>query len=334
MRKSTNLIPIEARTSMKIAAYYGLPPLRIAIPFGNCGSLCIKGLRIPAESFPGPPTQKSAADQVLLIRQHHAMGPIYSKALAGLVLTALLVCISYCIIWVLSLNAMFAHPAPFPEALQNGNFAFYYHRDNVLYDQQETNNGVPFNTTLVTDHLDNPNNAFYFNGSNSYIQTVHPIRDLTSATFSFWFDAKLTGGYETLLSDADSGSINYCRIALVSHGNAPGIYVVANKNGAGNGLMITNGFGKFKQRLDHGWVNLTWVMSPTRQYVYVNGDDVANVLVTANDVGCHGNGLVIGADDSTYPYRDYFTGAIDDIRIYDRALTGDEVKLLYNLGKP
>ena len=239
-----------------------------------------------------------------------------------------------CIIWIFRLNAMFTYPATFPDSLKNGNFAFYYHRGNALYDQVGTNNGIPFNTTLVTDQLDNPNNAFYFDGSNSYIQTVHPMLDLTNATFSFWFDAKLMGKNETLLSDADNGSSNYCRIALVSDGRVNGIYIVANKNGAGNGMIITNGIGKFSQRLDHKWANLIWVMTPTSQRVYVNGVEVLNAFVTANDVGSHGNGLVIGADNSTNPYQDYFCGAIDDIRIYDRALSAEEVAMLYKLLKP
>jgi hypothetical protein len=262
------------------------------------------------------------------------MKAMYSKVFLGLMLAALFVAVIGCIIWILKLNAMFAPPVPFPEALRNGNFALYRHRNNVLYDFEGTNNGVAFNTTLVTDQLGNPNNAFYFNGSNSYIQTVHPMQDLTDATFSFWFDANLTGKYETLLSDADRGSSNYCKIALVSCGSISGIYIIANKNGAGNGIMITNGIGKFRQRLAHQWLNLIWVMSPTSQRVYVNGVEVANIFVTANDVGSHGDGLVIGADDSTYPYRDYFSGAIDDIRIYNRALSGDEVRQFYNLFKP
>jgi hypothetical protein len=245
----------------------------------------------------------------------------------------LAVCMSGCII--LKLNAMFTPPDPWPEAL-NGYFAFYYHRDkdNELYDLVGTNNGVAFNTTLVTDELDNPKNAFYFNGSNSYIQTIHPMQDLTNATFSIWFNANITGKNETLLSDADAASSNYCKIALVSDGSVSGIYIVANKNGAGDGIIITNGVGKFTQRITKKWVNLIWVMSPTNQQVYVNGVEVANASITANDVGFHGNGLVIGADDSTYPYQNFFSGAIDNIYIYNRALSSSKVRQFYDLCKP
>lgn len=225
---------------------------------------------------------------------------------------------------------------PFPPALKIGqiaNYGFFDH-ENELTDWIATNNGVAFNTTMTSDYLGNPSNAFYFNGSNSYIQTIHPMQDLTNATFSLWFNANLTGKNETLLSDADSGSSNYCKIALVSDGSVSGIYIVANKNGAGSGITITNGVGKFRQRIAKKWVNLIWVMSPTNQQVYINGVEVANESATANDVGYHGNGLVIGADDSTYPYQSFFSGAIDYITIYNRALSSSEASQFYDLCKP
>lgn len=121
---------------------------------------------------------------------------------------------------------------------------YYHYRDNELYDQEGGNYGVSFGATLTTDNLGNPANAYYFNGSNSYIQTIRPMRDLTNGTFSLWFNANIIGKNETLLCDAEPASSNYCKIVLVSDGSAGssykrhynwGIYIVANKNGAGNG---------------------------------------------------------------------------------------------------
>jgi Concanavalin A-like lectin/glucanases superfamily len=265
----------------------------------------------------------------------------YSKALVVFMLIALLVGSSGCIFF--KLNAMFAHPVPTPAAWTNGLFADYYYQDNELYDRVGSNNGAAFNTMLTTDYSDNLTNAYYFNGSNSYIQTVHPMQDLTNATFSLWFKANLTGNKETLLSDADSASSNYCKIVLVSDGsigswykrhNSIGIYIVANKNRAGNGIIITNGIGKFRQIIINKWVNRIWVMTPTNQQVYVNGVQVANVFATANDVGFHGNGLVIGADDSTNPYQNFFSGSIDNITIYNRAISSSEASQFYDMWKP
>jgi len=238
---------------------------------------------------------------------------------------------------------MFAPPGSTPAAWTNGLFADYYYQNNELYDRIGANNGTAFNTVFTTDYFDNPANAYYFNGSNSYIQTVHPIQDLTNATFSLWFKASITGNNETLLSDADGASSNYCKIVLVSDGsvgswykrhNNIGIYIVASKNGAGNGIIITNGIGKFGQRIINRWLNLIWVMTPTNQQVYVNGVQVANVFATANDVGFHGNGLVIGADDSTDPYQNFFCGSIDNIAIYNRAISSNEASQFYDMWKP
>lgn len=101
-----------------------------------------------------------------------------------------------------------------------------------------------------------------------------------------------------------------------------------------DGIIITNGIGKFRQRITNNWLNLIWVMSPTNQQVYVNGIEVADVFATANDVGYHNHGLVIGADDSTCPYQNFFSGALDEIWIYNRALSSNEVSQFYNLCKP
>jgi hypothetical protein len=43
-----------------------------------------------------------------------------------------------------------------------------------------------------------------------------------------------------------------------------------------------------------------------------------------------GRSILIGADESEFPVGDRFQGAIDDFRIYDRALTSDEIQALFN----
>jgi Concanavalin A-like lectin/glucanases superfamily len=285
------------------------------------------------------------------------MKSIQSKALIGLMLIALLICSSGCIIS--KLNAMFTPPVPIPATLTNGLVALYFYRANgfhnpagtnngaptdYFYDQVGTNNGMPFDTTPAQDRFgDDTGGAFYFDGSSSYIRTLRPMQDLTNATFSIWFKASVTDRSETLMSDSDSGTSNYCKIVLVSDGRMSnifnfhdirGIYVVANKHGAGNGILITNGIDGFRQHIANNWVNLIWVMQPANQQIFVNGVEVANVFATANDVGFHGNGLVIGADDSPYPYQNMFCGSIDNIWVYNRALSANEANQLYNFFKP
>jgi hypothetical protein len=154
------------------------------------------------------------------------------------------------------------------------------------------------------------------------------MQDLSNATFSVWFNANKVNAGEALLSDSDTAAGNDCSIGFWST-NVIG--VVASKQGAGSGIAITNGVGNFRQSMSNDWVHLVWAMQPTNQQVYVNGVQVANVYATANDVGYHGSGFVIGADSSASPYFKFFSGAIDDVRIYKRALSSTEVYQLYAL---
>jgi len=146
------------------------------------------------------------------------------------------------------------------------------------------------------------------------------MQDLTTATFSLWFDADTIEDLATLLSDSDAAVANDCVIQFRSL-NSLGFY--GDKNGVPlNPTTITNGI------VTSNWLHIVWVMTPTNQQIYVNGVQATNAAVAANDVGYHWNGLVIGA---AYigPITWYFNGSIDEIRIYNRALSSDEVQQLY-----
>ena len=52
-----------------------------------------------------------------------------------------------------------------------------------------------------------------------------------------------------------------------------------------------------------------------------------------NYEGAPGSRLIIGAQSETHDVH-RFRGSIDDVRIYNRALSAEEVKALYDLEKP
>src|SRR5258708_39550823 len=64
--------------------------------------------------------------------------------------------------------------------------------------------------------------------------------------------------------------------------------------------------------------------------IYVNGALDANSAVSIVLPGDSANAGRIGSDSST-PNREW-QGALDDVRVYSRALTAAEVQRLYNLG--
>ena len=70
------------------------------------------------------------------------------------------------------------------------------------------------------------------------------------------------------------------------------------------------------------WTHVTWVRNGTSNKIYVNGTQEVDSSVTAT---CAASTLHIGAG-----YPTYFDGQIDDVRIYNRALTAAEIKALYS----
>lgn len=213
--------------------------------------------------------------------------------------------------------------------LTNGLVAYYPFNNGNANDMAGTNNGISYGATLTADRFGNPNSAYYFNGSNSYIQTVYPMQDLTNATFSVWFNAnKVSASQGVFLSDSIPVPGYSWACDLIPVGNGAGIYATGH---GGQGVTITNGVGNFTQKITNNWLHFVYVMQPTNQQLFVNGILIANVNTNANDIGGHSSGFVIGADASANPYYKYFSGAIDDVRIYKRALSSSEVYQLYAL---
>jgi Concanavalin A-like lectin/glucanases superfamily len=79
------------------------------------------------------------------------------------------------------------------------------------------------------------------------------------------------------------------------------------------------------------WYLVTYTITPTGYSIYKNG-------------GLVGSGVISGTlllYDATHTLRigeagtggEYFDGVIDDVRIYNRALSATEIKQLYNAGR-
>jgi hypothetical protein len=148
----------------------------------------------------------------------------------------------------------------------------------------------------------------------------------TGLTFACWFRSNGTGTFGRLM---DLGSyypdINNNIIFFIS-GNDVCVNVRLNNSGT-TYQTVTTGIN-FN---DNVWRHVVWTISPTGIWnVYVNGAiNVSNytgvypllTTRTSNFIG-KSNWLPIGDP--------YFNGGIDDFRYYNRAITADEVSLIYS----
>ncbi len=167
-----------------------------------------------------------------------------------------------------------------------------------------------------------------FDGQNDNIAILADLTANNDWTMSVWFN----GGVQTSSSDSSirpliiqpetGGSgladhISMIRNGLVNHG------AIQTRVGDGTAATSPNSYN------DNVWHYATSIRSGSSVFLYVDG-----IRVATGTVGTQTSASItrIGGDTSITTVR-YFTGFIDEVKIYNYALSDDEVKLEYNQGK-
>ena len=99
----------------------------------------------------------------------------------------------------------------------------------------------------------------------------------------------------------------------------------------GNGTSYSNDRTSFTPVV-HKWYDFCMTYDGTHKLDYVNAvlKSTDNASQITGNIGYGtSHATVIGADIGASPAQDYFDGSIDDVRIYNRALSGAEVQQLY-----
>lgn len=185
------------------------------------------------------------------------------------------------------------------------------------------NGTVNGNATLTSDRNENINSAYLFSGSyNDYIATSNsPVYNLgNNISICAWVKPSQNGGYVvTAGRDIVNGSYRMGDASFFTQVSYSGV----------------NGPAFVKSLPLNEWSFMVGTLDGTVSKFYLNGVFVNEATIsspfTAN-IDCHS--LMIGrhstycTPDTYYPYP--FAGSIDDVRLYNRALTENEVKALYN----
>lgn len=185
-------------------------------------------------------------------------------------------------------------------------------------------NGVVNGATLTTDRFGQSNSAYEFNGSTN-IQIDNFTDTSQTFTINLWFDAYTDGdpGTWELLHRSDS----------ISRFNAAWNMSWGRQNVSNylHSILYTT-TGDIVNLSDSNMALNSWYMATmtndgAMKKIYVNGVliDSAATLGTTIDYS-NKTLLSIGFDSEI----NWFTGKIDDIRIYNRALDSNEVTALFN----
>lgn len=153
-----------------------------------------------------------------------------------------------------------------------------------------------------------------------------------------------TGNVSVPMCDAlrslDAITIEAWVYSASSHGGGFG-GIVNNVNGSKDRRVIIKNDGTLMAQIhpkdtfigpkipDNVWTHIVYVYDGAEQFFYINGQFSAKAPYNGDKLPEGTYSLLIGqGHGTTY----YFNGIIDDVKIYDRALTKDEIE--YNFGNP
>ena len=228
-----------------------------------------------------------------------------------------------------------------PLSLQTGLAGYWPFCGNANDESGNGNNGAVNGATLTADRFGNANNAYSFDG-NDWITLGDPdeLELSQDFTISCWFNSATNGTFNTFLSKASCNEPNIQGYVLglqdfPTSGANPRVHFQSYPymNDATPLLPGSNGIVS-----PNSWKNFSVVYNKTLQILkyYLDGNEIFSVnvsLIISNTtlqafIGrhIHQNGGGCGSS--------YFNGKIDDVSIWNRALSAAEITALYNIGNP
>ena len=171
---------------------------------------------------------------------------------------------------------------------------------------------------------------------NGYVSVPLPVfSGATDITISTWFKVTTTVDWQKILDvginanrsiPATTGMI-YMYLAPTTNNNSPVSFGIAT-NGV-NGEQRLEGAALIGPA--DGWTHLAVVQSASSSILYVNGTAVRTKNATDLPLRLSNLGNIDYAwiGRSQFTSNTTFDGAIDEFRVYDRALSADEIKALY-----
>jgi uncharacterized protein (TIGR02145 family) len=221
-----------------------------------------------------------------------------------------------------------------PSNLQNGLVGYWPFNGNANDLSGNGNNGTVNGATLTTDRFGN-NSAYSFNGTSNYISVPNnsSLSGFTNITISSWIN----------VLQFPSASVSNGLAGLVTkwhgNGNCGGItdnyacYLGSNNQFVG----FTNQYRSIPNMLqtpanitNSNWYHLVMVHdSSTGGKFYINGTLVSNYS-TLGAICSSTNPLYMGCDNGLGTLNRFLNGKLDDIGIWNRALSSTEISQLYN----
>ena len=209
-------------------------------------------------------------------------------------------------------NPITAANATFTTGMDPSLEAYYPFNGNADDLTSNGRNLTVFDNTSLTSGRDNSSNsAYYFDGNGDYLEYNTSIPSFTSYTITLWAKPDSTGTYEAMFASYNDANYGF-QIDLNSSNN----FHIRKASSSGGNITLSSA-------ILGAWTFIAFTYDGTDSKCYINSESPVTDSGGTNQfnlfrMGRNRNG------------NTYFKGAIDELRIYNRALSASEIQALYN----
>jgi hypothetical protein len=213
----------------------------------------------------------------------------------------------------------------------NGLKAWYPFNGNTNDESGSGNNGTVIGATLTSDRNNTTNSSYLFTGTSNKISIANSFfnNGWANYTISIWFNPSSNLTYNGCL--INTSPHDGTGIAYSNYGTNKKLYHSKNSNTSVHVWDILNNDSfNYPSFEFNTWYNIIIIKSNNTYHYYVNGvlDKSISSNIIPNQDMC---GLIFGNIDLGPGYNpEPFNGKLDDIGIWNRALTQQEISNLYN----
>lgn len=203
--------------------------------------------------------------------------------------------------------------------MNDGLVAYYPFSGNAVDASGNNNDGIVYGPSLTEDRFGNTNSAYWFDGKNDWIQVNHSnsLNITDELTISVWIYGESFEGIDTFFHKLNVYGLHYNHLCPPECDNAFNLFLSPPP-----GSFNVFSYEFFPQ--PETWYNITATYDGNHVKFYIDGE-LEKQFNYYEKIRADYSFIVIGG----WGQRNNFHGVIDDIRIYNRALSKLEVIGIY-----
>jgi hypothetical protein len=211
----------------------------------------------------------------------------------------------------------------------NGLVGWWPFNGNANDESGNGNNGTNNGATLTTDRFGNTDKAYDFDGVNDLIEfgDIQSLNNSNAFTVSVFFNynnlPSFPNDWYTVVADGSYADLDGWGILIKSD------QILMRELDNFNGLVLNYNFSL------NNWYHITATCESDSIKLFINGQFLGgnlnlqpNLTLNTSNAFRVGNGTMNNVPPNSHPY--YFSGKIDDIGLWNRALSDCEIIDLYN----